>query len=579
MDFMKTLVCLLTIPAFSSSYAQDVTQPNQPKPFSIIGSIGTSANFYKSNEGDYTSNERNFTRPPFAWNVYGSMIAKTGEFSMPISLVINQYSKSNLKPYFQMGISPTYKWAKVHLGYRTIPFSPLIFENQSFRGVGIELNPKLFRFAAFYGGLNKAISEFEDSNNYRMPQYSRTGYGVKVGVGSTSNYFDLMYFHAKDDSTTAFAKNNSLPAQENSVVGGAMKITLFKKVVFTADGALSGITRDLSFTSLDIDSSNFNAYDKIVRKSLGNFINVNASSLASFAGQSSLTFNFKGFNSNIGYRRVQPDFRSLGTPYLVNDIELVSWSNYFTIANGKATVNTNLSTQHNNLNKNLLSELQTQLGSISVYTMLDQHTSLNVSYSGYDFRQKGGKLPVKDSFRLEQKSSQFNINPSYNITKGNKLHFVSANVNYSTLKDQNQFSGPLGNTTNLSSSLNYTLSLVNKPYSFSINGIYSNYKQSFSEYTSYGATVGTSAQFLKNRNLNVEGNIGYLINSLDIGSTQRNITYSLSTGYQAKKHAINVFANYVYTPPNLFNARVYGSIPSAVVSRNLASGISYNYYF
>lgn len=147
--------------------------------FSLKGNLGTSANFYSSNELIYT-------RPSFAWNVYGNFIAKVDKVILPFSFIANQYNNSNKPVYMQAGISPTYKWAKLHFGDRYIQFSPLTFEGQNFRGVGIELEPGLFRFGAFYGKLNKAVNEDTSQKNFRLPQYSRTGYGVKIGYGNSS---------------------------------------------------------------------------------------------------------------------------------------------------------------------------------------------------------------------------------------------------------------------------------------------------------------------------------------------------------------------------------------------------------
>src|SRR3546814_13424720 len=92
---------------------------------------------------------------------------------MPFSFVVTQYTNSYTQPFSQFGISPSYKWAKLHLGYRNISFSPLLFDGQSFLGGGIELAPKGFYFGAFYGKLNKAISEDTTNMARLQPEYAR----------------------------------------------------------------------------------------------------------------------------------------------------------------------------------------------------------------------------------------------------------------------------------------------------------------------------------------------------------------------------------------------------------------------
>ena len=562
-------------------FAQFVQAQNTPqatkKPLSITGGVGASANFYSSNETFYS-------RPSSSWNAYGNFTAKVQDWSIPFSFVVSQYSNSHSSPFFQVGASPTYHWLKVHLGYRNIPFSPLTLEGQTFRGAGVELNPKMFRFAAFYGKLNKGISEDTTGGSFRAPQFSTTGYGVKVGIGNATQFFDLIYFHAKDDSSSASFINtstkNAVLARENAVLGSSFRVVLLKKFTLTGDAALSGLIPDISANTQNLDSSH-----QALRNIIGNFLPENSSMQASYAGQSSLTYYMPGYNSNLTYRRVEPNFKSLGTPYMISDNELISWLNNFSLAKGKVNVSASVSQQHNNLDKNLITEMTTQVGNLNVNTVLSQHFNMNFNFSGYNLKQKNGNtelpdsLRLNDTFLLKQGIAQFGINPSYNFTRGNILHYISGNLSLQTLKDRNKTTAQQTNSNNLSTSLNYTLALTNKPYSFSLNYIFNRYKQLQYAYTSNGATIGTSAQFLKNKSLNVQGNIGYFFNHFSDSKT-RNITYSLNAGYAIKHHSFNLFANYIYTPPvNKIIEAINKTYPYAVATKNVGGGLSYNYSF
>lgn len=546
-------------------------------PFKIVGTIGASSNFYKSNESDYISDERNFSRPRSSFNVYGSLVGKYKEFSLPVSFVLNHYSKSNAAPFVQYGISPTYKWAKLHLGYRNITFSPLALDARSFNGVGVELNPGLLRFAAFYGRLNRALTEDTNRLTSRIPQYRRMAYGVKIGIGDYSSFFDVMYFHAKDDSNSSRSVYSLLP-QENAVVATSFRITMFKRLALTGDLALSGLTQDVSGIKINLDST-----ARIFKNVITKLLNVNASTSASYAGQTSLSFNTIRYNTNMSYRRVQPDFVSFGTPYTINDIEIITWSNNFSLIKGRMNISSNISNQHNNLNKKLGTELQTQVGILNVSTILGEHTALNFNYTGFNLKQKPGVMALNDSFKLEQRTSQLSITPTYNFTKGKNIHSLYGNVNYSVLKDRNPSSVNSQNAENVSTSLNYTLAFINKPYNISFAGIFSKYAQSSNSFTSYGPTISSSGQVLKNRNLNIQGSIGLLFNEYNSGNDQKNMTYSISSAYQVKRHSFNLFANYVNTQPNAIseaiNKAINQNIPSAVITRNFASGVSYNYTF
>jgi len=572
MSSVKNICCgIICLCYMQFAKAQSNNSVVKTKPV-IRGQIGASSNFY-------SSNERISSRPSFSWNSNGNFIAKVGEVTLPFSFVVNQYGKSNMPVHIQLGISPTYKWSKLHLGYRYINFSPLTYGSQTFKGVGVELNPNQFRFAAFYGRLNKAFNEDTSSDRFRTPQYSRTGYGFKIGVGNSSRFIDVIYFHAKDDSSSARKIKSTIGAQENAVLGSSFKLTIQKKLIWTGDVAISGLIQDMSSNKPSLDSSN-----KGLRKFMNNFLPGNAGSSAAFAGQSSLTYHKGKFNSNLSYRRIEPHFKSLGTPYLIDDIEAISLTDYFSLIKGKLNISTNLSHQHNNLDNSLPVELQTRVGNINANALITQRFSINGNYSGYILKQKNGNPEIPDSLRLndsvllKQRVSQLTISPAYYITKENMIHFISGNISLQNLKDKNPTTAPRTNSNNLSASTMYTLSLIKKSLNFSFSYLYSRYKQESNSYNSNGLTLGASAQLLKMRNLNINGSIGYFSNKFSNIGKQKNISYSFNTGYNLKRHSFNFFMNYVHSRPHneIINA-VERTFPSAVATKNLAGGISYNY--
>ena len=574
--FKKSIFGFLGLCCGQIAMGQGIKSGTQ-KPFTLSGSVGASANFYSSDETVKT-------RPTFAWNLYGNMVGRTGKWTLPLSFVVNQFNNSNASPYIQAGISPTYQWARFHLGYRYIPFSPLTFEGQSFRGVGVELNPKNFRFAAFYGRLNKAINEDTARGRFRAPQFSRKGYGIKVGIGNERRYFDLLYFHAKDDSSSANLIRpglfNSLRAQENAVIGPSFRLTIAKQWVWTGDAAVSGLIQDQAGKRRP-DTAN-----QRLRKFIGHFLPTNSTLTAHYAAQSLLRFYTRIYNGSIGYRRVQPGFKSLGTPYMLDDVELLSLINNVSALKGKINIGTNVSQQHNNLDRSRKAETRTRVGNLNVNTILTTHLNINANVSGYAIKQRNDRnnfpdsLRLNDSFLVHQQIAQYGFSPSYNMTKGNNIHFVNGNITYQTLKDKNARTAPQTNSNNLSTSLTYTLAFINVPYSISVNYLYSRFRQTANSYKSNGGTLSLSAQLLKNRNWNLQGSFGYFINRFNNAGKQKNSSYSASTSYQAKHHALNLFANYIYTPPNNPIAdAISQAIPYAVASKYLFGGVSYTYTF
>jgi hypothetical protein len=61
------------------SFAQDISELKNQKPFIIHGSVGGSANFYESNE-------ETASRPPWSWNLHGNFTPTVYGIAMPLSL-------------------------------------------------------------------------------------------------------------------------------------------------------------------------------------------------------------------------------------------------------------------------------------------------------------------------------------------------------------------------------------------------------------------------------------------------------------------------------------------------------------
>ncbi|MCO5285880.1 MAG: hypothetical protein M9898_05660 [Chitinophagaceae bacterium] len=459
----KWLGSFILVLAFQCVSGQSLENLGKQEPFKIRGSIGASANYYSSNEAVAS-------RPPWSWNLYGSLTPQVYGVSLPVSFTLNQFGNSFSQPFAQFGISPTYKWAKIHLGFRNIRMSPLVFDGQSFRGAGVELNPGLLRFAAFYGRLNKKVNEDTTSGQFAVPQFSRTGYGVKLGVGNQNHYLDLIYFYAKDDSTSATVINKQkIQAQENAVIGTSLKTTILKKVVLMADLAASGLTSDLSSEKLDSVTGG------LINKVFSNLLPFRNSTDVHFGGQASVSASLQNFNTTIGYRRVDPGFKSLGTPYMLNDVEMINWATNSNLLDGKVNINTNISNQRNNLKRDLTSRLNTSVGNLNVSAMVSQKMHINFGYSGYILKQSDGTLQLTDSTRLNQQIHQLNLMPSYTIFNNTRSQSFSASLNYMKLNDMNPVTSPSTSSSNLSTSLNYSLGFTKMGVNINSGVLYNQY--------------------------------------------------------------------------------------------------------
>jgi hypothetical protein len=565
---MVTLVLLLL--RAKSTWAQNIGALKGQDPVSFHGSLGAGMDFYNSNE-TYP------TRDPFAWNLYGSFTPSFYGFSLPFSFVITQYSKSYTTPFAQLGISPSYKWIKLHLGYRSIAFSPLVFDGQSFLGAGIELSPKGFYFGAFYGRLNAAISEDTTYGHTLQPQYARMGYGLKIGVGNSKNNISFQVFHAKDDSGSIHRVYDSLTTilpQENSVAGASWHFTFLRKLSFTGDLAGSLLNRDQSYEQ--IDSIGYYKIPRLVQK----LMPINYSSVFSYAGQAQLSLLLKNFNASAGYRRIQPDFVSLGVPYALNDLEMINGNIGTSLDKGRISMNAAYNSQHNDLSHMLSSSLLTRTGNVSLNAFVNRHLNVNMNLTGVQVYQRDGLLKLSDSVRMNQFMFTATLSPSLNFADETRQHTIGASVSYTDLDDHNPVTAAQTGGNNFSSSLNYALFFSKVYWGLNVTAIYSQYGQGENKYQSAGLNAGANAQLLKAHNWMVQGSIGYFLNH-DTGSPAgNNTTFSFSSSYGLKTHSLSVYVSYILTPPvNLNPLLTVNRVPYAVNTKNLAGGITYAYHF
>src|SRR3546814_14704826 len=123
-------------------------------------------------------------------------------------------------------------------------------------------------------------------------------------------------------------------------------------------------------------------------RSLQKLMPVNYSSVLSWSGQARVGLMLKNLNAMVGYRRVQPDFKSLGVPYALDDVEMISGNLNTTFNQGKINLNAAVNNQRNNLENMLSSTLVTRTGNLSLNTFVNQHVNVNMNVKGVRIDRK-----------------------------------------------------------------------------------------------------------------------------------------------------------------------------------------------
>lgn len=532
---------LLTSPAF----AQDVDLERLPsaKKLDWSGSLGATASVYNASGIDNRSN-------PFNWSLYGSFNLRLFEtFDAPFAFTVGKYNSNVTKPYYQLGISPRYKWATLHLGHRNLTFNPYTLAGHTFLGAGVEMNPGKFRFAAMYGRLRAATQLDTAAGVLRVPQYRRMGYGVKMGVGSQQNFFDLILFKGKDDVTSFPAPLNpeevskvsseQVTPAENVALGLSGQATIAKHLRFNADFGLSAYTR--------------NALDSFLRAE-NKFMAVNSTTRVNWAGKAGLGYSFKSFSLRADYERILPDYGTMGTYFFNNDLENITVSPSGSFAGGKVSVNGSVGRQRNNLLGNRAETTKRVIGAASVSVNPSPQWGITGSYNNFGITQQAGTVALGDSVRIRQVNQTLSIVPYYTISRDTTTaHTFTLAANIMNVTDRNPLTRQYGNMSTQTASLSHTTAVMRDDKSISSGINYNRILVAGILNTQAGATLGYGQSFFK-KALTASTSVNYNLSSVDGTSDGSILNLSLAAGYRAgERHNFSLGYSFIRTQSKQFD--------------------------
>lgn len=474
-------------------------------------------------------------------------VSLPGGITLPFSGVLGNQGTSFRQPFNQYGLSPTYKWVTVHAGYRNVTFSPFTLAGHTFLGGGIELSPGLLRIGAVYGRFNKAISSSIADPNI-VPAFKRTGYAFKVGYGKTNNYIDLLVLRARDDtnsiSSVVSAPEHRVVPAENLVVGISSRLLLVKHITIEIDGAVSSYTRDMHSSEVGAEGSNFLA------KFLGKMIKPRLSTQLTQATQAALGYQSKWGSIKLQYKRIDPNFQTMGAYYFQSDIQSYTVAPTLNLLKGKARISGSYGVQYDNLAKNKNVRTGRTVGSLMVSLNPQPEFGVDISLSNYGLNQKAGLRPLIDTLRIAQNNLSATVNLRYLIIGQQMSHVFNATGTHQQLSDLNE--NTASSTENNNENVNIGYFLTHNQSGFGANLMLS-YTQSGlpvrdSSMTGnvkfYGPTLGTNYSFFKKK-LSTSANFSYLVNQ-QFGITGKVMTISVNAGYQiSKRQSISLSINHL----------------------------------
>lgn len=474
-------------------------------------------------------------------------VSLPGGITLPFSGVLGNQGTSFRQPFNQFGLSPSYKWATVHAGYRNVTFSPFTLAGHTFLGGGVELNPGLLRIGAVYGRFNKAISSnIADPNT--IPSFKRTGYAFKVGYGKTNNYIDLLVLRAKDDTNSisgvAATPEQSIVPAENLVVGLSARLLLVKHITVEIDAAASSYTRDIRSSEVAAEGSNFLA------KFLGRMITPRLSTQLTQATQAALGYQSKWGSVKLQYKRIDPNFQTMGAYYFQSDIQSYTVAPTLNLLKGKARIAGSYGIQYDNLANNKNVRTGRTIGSLMVSLNPQPEFGVDISLSNYGLNQKAGTRPLIDTLRIAQNNLSATVNLRYSILNQEMAHVFNATGTYQQLSDLNENTASSTENNNENVNIGYFLTHnrsgfgANLMLSYTQSGLPARDSSMTDNVKFYGPTLGTNYSFFKKK-LSTSANFSYLVNQ-QFGITGKVMTASANAGYQiGKKQSITLSLNYL----------------------------------
>ena len=527
--FFKLIILIIFIFGTNKKvFAQDIESVVKSKAFEFSGNL--SAGFsYNTSSGAV----QNFA--PLSYRVSFSPTITIKSFSLPFNFTYLDSDFSFSGPTTRFGFNPKYKWVQLYTGNNSFTLSPFTFSGQNVNGIGLQLSPKNFTFLAFYGKLQNFTAQRQvfDFASELIETFDRKTVGVKLGYNH--KVIDVEFSGAKIlDENNLEANIDVIKPMENVVFSSKITGKINSKINFGGELALSAITQDLTLettgTVPDGELSLLNALP----------LSLNETTKTGFAGAAFLNFKVAKQQFSLNYKRVAPEYRSLGLFYINEDYKNITFSTSLRLLKNKLRVNSTLGRQNNNLNNLKSSESIRTIGSIDVSYQISKPLSLFAKYSNQTQNRQNTILSEDGTIEVGQTSKSFTINPRYVLSNETYTKsFIVTFSNFSFQRLQDNFTLEDGSSKNNSANASYSLSHKKNKWGLRIGANYFSSKINTNQSQRYGLSAGYNKTFIEKLRISVNTTF----NRSESESAQSTIINlnSLNSSYKiTKKQSLNL---------------------------------------
>ena len=515
-----------------SSHGQNVEEIGQQKPVKFTGMLAANLTFF-----DATGRPSN--REKFTWYLTGSPTLEIYGITLPFSFTVSEQQRDFRQPFNQFGVSPYYKWAKAHIGYRNVVFSPFTLGGHTMAGGGVELTPGKFRFGFMYGRLFKAVQAVgnPEESFIAAPTFRRTGAAVKIGYGTEQNFVDFIVLRAKDDpnSIDYTTLETDLTPAGNLVAGVYTRQKFLKNLQLEFELAQSLYTHNTDLTDPDTLEGG------VLTKPLSFLMDdKNSSTKHSTALEGSLGYGKEHYNIRVRYKEIGPDYQSMGAYFFQNDVRNITIEPSVSMLKSALQINGSFGYQTDNLDNRRAATTERKIGSLMLNGRIGTRYTGNLSYSNYDIGQAPGTVELDTLIQVSQTTQSWGM--LHNLMfQGEALnHNLMINYNYQSLNDRNPGTSVYTNYNTSTWLGSYFLTLVRLRLNVVGSYTFTTFQLPSKQTKIGGPTVGLT-KTLANNALSINLTYSSMAYRIDNQQHQTINRLSVNTSYRvARKHRLNL---------------------------------------
>jgi hypothetical protein len=303
---------------------------------------------------------------------------------------------------------------------------------------------------------------------------------------------------------------------------------LKKKLVWDLDGAASAYTRDLNSQLLDIGTGIGTNFLRVA-------IPPRLSTSYAWTAHTAITYKCEKYTLGIDYNRIQPEYRSMGVDYLLNDQEKISLTENFNALKKKLLLNFGETYQHDDLNQRKAIMTHRTGFNSTIALNLNQNFGVSFSYNNFIMFQTKGLKELNDTTKLFQVQQNIVAAPHYTLIGKKLVQNIFMALAYSRLDDLNSFTAKFSRNSTVNWNVGYSLSVTKIGFSFapSFNVLYS--QTPIMNLMNVGPSVSLSKSFYKGK-ISTSVMLGFTASKQNDNWTSKTLNNTININYRITAH-------------------------------------------